>query len=111
MTRSWDTQLRKGLVELCVLEVLARNGEAYGYQILQTLSQTAEIDFGESTLYPALARLDRDGIIEARVADSKSGPPRRYYRLTDRGKDRLEAMRSGWRSLRSQIDRLIEGES
>ncbi len=111
MTRSWDTQLRKGLVELCVLEVLARKGEAYGYQILQTLSQTAEIDFGESTLYPALARLDRDGIIEARVADSKSGPPRRYYRLTDRGKDRLEAMRGGWRSLRSQVDRLIEGES
>ena len=90
--REWIAQLRKGLVELCVLAAL-RRGEAYGYQILQQLGeQGGALAIGESTVYPVLALLTADGLVRVRAAASPSGPPRRYYRLTAAGQARLAEM-------------------
>ncbi|HUU90709.1 MAG TPA: PadR family transcriptional regulator [Phycisphaerae bacterium] len=107
--RSWVSQLRKGLVELCVLGAL-NDGEAYGYEILQRLAQADNLAITESTVYPILARLAKEGVLQVRVAPSPSGPPRRYYRLTDTGRARLSEMHRYWRHLTAAVDGLLSGE-
>jgi PadR family transcriptional regulator PadR len=107
--QAWVTQLRKGLVELCVMQLLD-SSEAYGYQILQQLNTAARLELTESTLYPVLARLARDGLVKVRAAASPAGPPRRYYRLTEAGKARLKEMTSHWIGVRDAVDQLLSGK-
>lgn len=107
--QNWLTQVRKGLVELCVMRLLDTR-EAYGYQILQQLNESAGLELTESTLYPVLARLARDGLLKARETPSPSGPPRRYYRLTEAGKLRLADLTSQWIHVRDTVDHLLNGE-
>lgn len=108
--QGWVTQLRKGLVELCVMRLLDRS-EAYGYQILQQLNARTGLDLTESTLYPVLARLARDELVKTREAASPAGPPRRYYRLTATGKSRLAELTAQWIGVRDAVDHLLNGES
>lgn len=105
--RTWVSQLRKGLVEMSVLAVL-RNGEAYGYQILQRLAATEELATTESTVYPILARLARDGLVKVRAAPSPAGPPRRYYHLTPWGKTRLKEMSRYWQGIIKAVNNLLQ---
>jgi PadR family transcriptional regulator PadR len=105
----WVTQFRKGLVELCVLATL-RDGEAYGYQIVERLSRAAGLEITESTVYPLLARLARDDLVSVRTRPSPTGPPRRYYRLTDAGRRRLHAMAAHWHQVQGSVNQLLEGE-
>jgi PadR family transcriptional regulator PadR len=104
----WVTQLRKGLIELCVMATL-REGEAYGYQIVERLGRVAGLAITESTVYPLLARLERDGLLRVRTAPSPSGPPRRYYRLTDAGRRRLQEMTRHWQHIHGSVTQLLEG--
>src|SRR6516164_4530589 len=87
----WETQLRKGLVELAVLATIAR-GETYGYRIVEQLHGQGGLQFTESTVYPVLTRLARDGFLAVRTEPSPAGPTRRYYRLTSDGQARLDRM-------------------
>ena len=103
----WTAQLRKGLVELAVLAAL-RQSEQYGYELLQHLRTAEGLIVTESTLYPLLARLRRERCVRVRAAPSPAGPPRRYYRLTAAGHDRLRAMISQWHVIREQIDHLLQ---
>jgi PadR family transcriptional regulator PadR len=104
----WETQLRKGLVELAVLATLV-DGEAYGYGIVERLRGLEGLEFTESTVYPVLARLARDGSLAIRAERSPSGPMRRYYRLTSEGERRLRGMRRGWRTVSESLATLLEG--
>ena len=106
--RSWVAQVRKGLVELCVLAVL-KEGEAYGYQILQRLGKVGCLGIGESTVYPILARLGEEGFVRVRTAASPAGPPRRYYRLTPPGQARLAEMAAYWKDVQASVDALLNG--
>jgi PadR family transcriptional regulator, regulatory protein PadR len=105
----WLTQLRKGLVQFAVL-LLLRGREAYGYQILEELSQSEALEVTESTLYPVLARLARDGALSVRVEPSSKGPPRRYYRLTEVGRRQLADMQSHWVTMSEAIQSLLQGD-
>jgi PadR family transcriptional regulator, regulatory protein PadR len=107
--RTWASQMRKGLIELCVMAAL-RNGEAYGYQILQRLSQAEALTISESAVYPILARLAAEGMVKVREGPSPNGPPRRYYRLTALGEARLGEMAEQWRATRKAIDVFFSGE-
>ncbi len=107
--RTWVSQLRKGLVELCVMGMLA-DREAYGYEILTHMKAMEGLTVTESTVYPILARLAREDLVEVRTAPSPAGPPRRYYRLTSAGRRRLREMARCWRDLRDAVDGLISGE-
>ena len=93
----WETQLRKGLVELAVLATIAR-GETYGYRIVEQLHGQGGLQFTESTVYPVLTRLARDGFVAVRTEPSPAGPLRRYYRLTIEGERRFGRWRKagGW---------------
>jgi len=104
----WNTQLRKGLAELCVLAAVQRLGEAYGYQLVQFLTEHDGLELTESTVYPLLARLAREGQLSVTSAPSPNGPPRRYYRLTITGKRSLETMLHHWTALGASIRRLVD---
>lgn len=103
----WETQLRKGLVELAVLATIAR-GEAYGYGIVDRLQGLDGLQFTESTVYPVLARLC-EGHLAIRTEPSPAGPMRRYYRLTAEGKRRFDAMAGSWRTVSGSLSTLLEG--
>jgi len=107
--RAWVAQLRKGLVELCVMGALGQD-EAYGYEILQRLGRAPGLAISESTVYPILARLARDGLVKVRIAPSPAGPPRRYYRLTPAGRSRLREMEAHWRDIRDAVQALLDGD-
>ncbi len=104
----WDTQLRKGVVELAVLASIGR-GEAYGYRIVEQLQKLEGLELTESTVYPVLTRLARDGYLAVRAEVSPSGPTRRYYRLTVEGKQRLRRLVESWRTVSQSLSALIEG--
>ena len=104
----WETQLRKGVVELAVLAWIAR-GETYGYRIVEALQRLDGLALTESTVYPVLTRLARDGALAVRTEASPSGPTRRYYRLTPEGQRRLAEMAEGWRTVSQSVTTLLEG--
>lgn len=102
----WVSQMRKGLLEFLVLAVL-RRGEAYGYVILRELHAFEGLRLTESTLYLLLARLAKDGLLQARQARSPEGPPRRYYSLTAAGHRRLVSMTAYWKAITRSVDELL----
>ena len=107
MMSAWVTQLRRGLVELCVLAILNEE-EAYGYEIVERLNEKANLEVGESTVYPILARLHRDKHLAQRKVASSNGPPRRYFRLTEAGYLHFEKMTNEWETLNSSVYQLVK---
>lgn len=103
--KSWVTQLRKGLIELCVINVLS-DAESYGYEIVVRLKALEVMGVTESTVYPVLSRLKGEGYLKVRSEPSKSGPPRRYFSLTKLGQQRLEQMNGYWDLLNESINTL-----
>ena len=79
---NWKTQLRKGLLDLCVLNFLARD-EYYGYDLVQELKTIPALSIREGTVYPILARLEEDGLVVSEVRPSDAGPPRKYFNITE----------------------------
>ena len=103
--QEWTRQFRKGLLELCVLNVLGTS-ESYGYKIVRNLEQYDELAVSESTLYPILSRLRKDGFLKVRVGPSQSGPPRRYFSLTNLGRTYTEGLNRYWDDLTRAVNRL-----
>lgn len=93
-----DTQLMKGILEGCVLSVIER-GETYGYEILSCMEKEGFVDLGEGTLYPVLTRLDKNGYISCRKQKSPLGPIRKYYTITDAGKEYLNSFRGTFKKV------------
>lgn len=83
-----NAQLLKGILEGCVLGIIER-GETYGYEILGELEKAGFSGLGEGTVYPLIARLDKNGLINCRRAKSPLGPIRKYYTVTDEGRRQL----------------------
>jgi PadR family transcriptional regulator PadR len=104
----WETQFRKGVVELAVLASIGR-GESYGYQIVERLGGHDGLGFTESTVYPALSRMAAAGHLACRTEPSASGPPRRYYRLTDEGRERFRQLAGRWRAVSASLATLLQG--
>lgn len=92
-----DAQLKKGVLELCLLQCLSGKPQ-YGYDIIQTMRKYLP-DVTESTFYAVLRRLGREGAAETFRGEVSNGPARKYYRLTDAGRGRLEEMREDWKKL------------
>ena len=105
MIDGWVTQLRKGLLEYCVLTVL-RRGESYGYEIVQALQRIAALAVSESTVYPILSRLRAEKCLKTRDVPSTFGPPRRYFALTPAGRLRLAEMHAYLAMLDDALDQL-----
>ena len=85
------TQLRKGILELAVMGILY-HGRHYGYSLIRALSESGPISLKEGTIYPILARLDRDGLVRSEWVQSDQGPPRKYYGLTSAGRQLFDQL-------------------
>lgn len=103
-----DSQLMKGILEGCVLGVIAK-GETYGYEILARLELVGFEELGEGTLYPVLTRLDKKGYISCRRAKSPLGPVRKYYTITLPGKRHLEEFKEDYRRITASADKVLFG--
>lgn len=100
-------QIRKGVVELAVLGLLA-GGERYGSQIVDELSAQRALALTAGTVYPLLSRLLKAGLIESTWQESPVGPPRKYYALTAKGREAHAAQRAAWDSVRDALDTLLK---
>jgi len=104
------SQMRRGAIEYCVLALL-RDDEMYGFELTRALAAADGLVTSEGTVYPLLARLRREGLVETFWQESSQGPPRRYYRLTPDGRAGLEAFTVQWRRFRDTVDGLLEVET
>jgi len=100
------TQLRRGVLEFCVLALLAGE-ELYGFDLVRRLSDIDGLVTSEGTIYPLLSRLRRDGWVSTTWQESESGPPRRYYRITAQGRAVLAEWKLIWHSTVGFVDRFI----
>lgn len=100
-----SAQMRKGILEYLILSIVAQ-GEAYSSDILETLKKN-KIIVVEGTMYPLLSRLKKEGLISYYWIESKSGPPRKYYKLTAHGQEMLNIMSSVWGDIKSAVDNII----
>jgi PadR family transcriptional regulator, regulatory protein PadR len=110
--RKFQKDLNAGLVALVLLAALERSQEdLYGYEIAKRLQRANEGEalFKEGTVYPVLRTLAAAGLLTSRIVPSYSGPPRRYYRITDDGRAMLRQWSDIWRQTRGFVDRFIEG--
>jgi PadR family transcriptional regulator, regulatory protein PadR len=101
------SQIRRGAIEYCVLALL-RDRERYGFELTRALADADGLVTSEGTIYPLLARLRQDQMVETFWQESTQGPPRRYYRLTDEGRLALATFTAQWRKFRDAVDQLIE---
>ncbi|WP_309141097.1 PadR family transcriptional regulator [Novosphingobium sp. G106] len=104
MPEAIEIQLKKGVLGLCVLALLSR-GNSYAYEIASKLSHA--VDMGEGTIYPLMRRMQNEGLVGTYLEESPSGPPRKYYRLTDAGHASLASQLAEWRSFTTAVEGLI----
>lgn len=103
----WREQLRRGGLELAILLSVATRPR-YGLEIIRYLQESTDLVITEGTVYPILARLTRNGVVEADWISDEAPHPRKYYRLSKLGRTKLDEMLEHWISFRSKIDHLIE---
>lgn len=99
-------QMRRGTLQYCVLALLAEE-ERYGFDLVKALGEVDGMVTSEGTIYPLLSRLRRAGLLEPTWRESPSGPPRRYYRLTERGRASLAAFVGEWTRFRDAVDHFV----
>ena len=92
---NWQAQLRKGLLDIAILNLLAHN-QCHGYEMVQTLKQSHGLRIHEGNIYPILARLKADGLVTSYSEASRDGPPRKYFELTEFGRKTLSDMNAHW---------------
>jgi PadR family transcriptional regulator len=92
-----QVQMRKGILEFCILHVISR-GEVYASDMLEELT-ASKIMVVEGTLYPLLTRLKNGALVEYKWVESSSGPPRKYYSITEKGKSFKEKLQKTWDEL------------
>ena len=100
--KNWDTQLKKGLLPLFVLQAL-KSKECYGYELIQELKLTIGIEISEGTIYPLLIRLMKDDLLTHKWVEQPSGIPRKYYSISDEGKKSLSEMKKNLEVTYSKI--------
>jgi len=105
-TRNPLTELRRGVLEYCVLAVV-RDDESYAFDIVRKLASAGELVTSEGTIYPLLSRLRRDRLVTTTWRESDAGPPRRYYRITDDGRRALNGFALDWARFRRAVDAIL----
>ena len=101
-------QMRKGILEFCILHIISR-GEVYASDMLEELT-SAKIIVVEGTLYPLLTRLRKAELLEYKWVESTSGPPRKYYTLTQEGSKFLDKLNTTWEELHESTNKIIQSE-
>ena len=103
-----NTQYKKGVLELCVLALLEKQSR-YGYEISEQLS--GHLPIADGTVYPILRKLKSDGLLTTYLQEESGGPPRKYYSLTDKGREYLASLDEAWEELVGQIQMIRHREN
>ena len=106
MPEAIEIQLKKGVLDLCVLALLSQH-DSYAYEIAARLAD--DIGMGEGTIYPLMRRLQQDGLVETYLEESPAGPPRKYYRLTEAGRRSLGSQKAAWASFAGAVESILGG--
>ena len=96
--------MRKGVLEYCILAIIAGK-EVYASDIIARLKE-AEMIVVEGTLYPLLTRLKNDNLLKYRWEESRTGPPRKYYSLTDEGRELMNELDTSWKKMVESVNKL-----
>ena len=104
--QNWREQLRRGGLELAILSTIA-SAPRYGLEIIRHLEEATDLGVTEGTIYPILARLAKDGALRAEWTSDEGPHPRKYYRLTDKGRSVLDTMLLEWEEFNESIGRLV----
>jgi len=102
-----NVQFKKGVLNLCVLALLDRQ-DMYGYELVQAISN--QIEISEGSVYPLLRRLTSEGYFTTYLKESTEGPPRKYYQITDLGRQNLKELRKEWKNFIKGVNELIDEE-
>jgi len=105
---NWTNQLRKGVLELCILNDI-RNRKMYGYEIVRRLRKIDGLIISEGAIYPILSRLKRQGLVETSIQESAEGPPRKYYKLTQEGEQMVSQMNAYWQAMSGVTNSIEKG--
>lgn len=100
-----NAQFKKGVLEMCVLTQLKKH-DAYGYELADKISRTIQI--AQGTLYPLLRKLKADGYCDTYLSDESGGPPRKYYTITDKGRQAEQELRADWLEFAGAVAQLME---
>jgi len=106
---NWTNQTRKGILVLNILNDI-RNRRMYGYEIERKFRKSPGLFISEGTIYSILRRLRQKGLVKTTQTKSPDGPKRKYYRLTNAGRETLAQMNLLWKSIRRQADRIEQGK-
>ena len=101
------SQLLKGILEGCILAMMERD-EVYGYQLSVKLAQYGFSFVSEGSIYPILLRMQKEKLIKGTMRDSPSGPKRKYYHLTEDGREALHEFRNNWAELKQSVERVLQ---
>jgi PadR family transcriptional regulator, regulatory protein PadR len=104
VTESLQIQLRKGVLEMCVLALLSA-GDNYAYEIASRMADS--VGMGEGTVYPLMRRMQNEGLVTTYLKESESGPSRKYYRLTKSGRAAFEAQRGEWEAFEANVRKIL----
>ncbi len=101
-----NTQFKKGIVEMCIMSIIKQN-DMYGYEVIEKLA--TDIDVNENTVYPILRRLTSQGLFDTYMEQTNIGAPRKYYKITSLGKEKLEEYEIEWKSFLKGVFKLLGG--
>lgn len=101
-----QSQMRKGVLEFCILSII-RQGEAYPSDIIEKMKE-AKLDLFEGTLYPLLTRLKNASLLSYRWVESNSGPPRKYFTMTEKGEEFYKQLEETWNELAGAVNQLTQ---
>ena len=105
---NWTNQLRKGVLELCILNDI-RNRKMYGYEIVRRMRKIEGLIISEGAIYPILSRLKRQDMVETSIQESPDGPARKYYKLTEQGEEMISQMNAYWQAISSATNSIEKG--
>ena len=104
MTESLQIQLKKGVLEMCVLALLS-HGDNYAYDIASRMAEA--VGMGEGTIYPLMRRMQNDGLVTTYLQESGSGPPRKYYEITKTGALTLKSQVQDWLAFETAVKTIL----
>ncbi|WP_416731150.1 PadR family transcriptional regulator [Fictibacillus sp. JL2B1089] len=102
-----NVQFKKGVLELCVL-VLTSQKDRYGYELVEEISKKFEIS--EGTIYPLVRRLTKEGLFSTYLMESTEGPPRKYYKITEKGQEMKKVLIDEWSLFTKGVNEMLEEE-
>lgn len=104
------TQLLHGVLDMCLMSIISEE-PSYGYEMVRKLRGRGLDLASEGSIYPLLSRLQKSGMIESYLVQSSEGPARKYYRMTESGRETLAKWKGDWAGFRDSVDSVLSGDS